>query len=82
MNRNHNFGVIKIVEDNKLVAAQFLSISFRHVFREVNFVADAITHLGHSLPNNNTWVNKVSIETIHVLVFDIVNYGCPKDSII
>ncbi|KAL6145835.1 hypothetical protein ACLB2K_056519 [Fragaria x ananassa] len=65
--------LIKIVEDIKSVAAQFVFISFRQVFREANFVADAITHLRHSLPNGNTWVNRVSIEATHVLVFDIVN---------
>ncbi|KAL6219372.1 hypothetical protein ACLB2K_007131 [Fragaria x ananassa] len=39
--------LIKLVQDIRRLATSFDFISFRHVFREANFVADAIANLGH-----------------------------------
>ena len=47
--------LIKLVQDIRRLASSFDSISFRHVFRETNFVADVIANLGHSTGSNLCW---------------------------
>ncbi|PRQ56349.1 putative ribonuclease H-like domain-containing protein [Rosa chinensis] len=51
--------LIKIVQDIQDIATRFNSISFRHIFREANFVADALANLGHKCTSGNMWTNRV-----------------------
>ena len=37
-----------LVRDIKILASQFHSISFKHIWREANFAANATTNLGHT----------------------------------
>lgn len=46
-----------LVKDIKTIYTAFLSTSFRHVYREANFVADDITELGHDGSNTVIWSN-------------------------
>ncbi|KAL6129923.1 hypothetical protein ACLB2K_068305 [Fragaria x ananassa] len=39
--------LLKVVKDIKLLSCYFESIRFKHVFREANFVANALANLGH-----------------------------------
>ncbi|KAL6141054.1 hypothetical protein ACLB2K_059345 [Fragaria x ananassa] len=49
--------LLKIIQDIRMIAMSFTSISFKYIFREANFVADAnIAHEGHLLPNGCTWM--------------------------
>ncbi|KAL6223438.1 hypothetical protein ACLB2K_006825 [Fragaria x ananassa] len=70
--------LIKLVQDIRRLATSFDSISFRHVFREANFVADAIANLGHSIGSNLCWNYMIPSETSRSLLFDILNSGCPR----
>ena len=42
-----------IISDSRLDLCYFDKIHIRHVFREINCVADRLTHLGNSTPNTN-----------------------------
>ncbi|KAL6208936.1 hypothetical protein ACLB2K_019879 [Fragaria x ananassa] len=45
--------LLKIIQDIKNIARSFYSISFNPVYREANFVAEAMTHEGHQLPDGH-----------------------------
>lgn len=46
-----------LVQDIKATANDFIFISFKHIYREANFVAYKITHLGHSVSSSSVWFN-------------------------
>ena len=64
--------------DIRNLATSFHSITFRHVFREANFVADAIANLGHISTSPMYWNDRVPSEASRALLFDIVNVGGPR----
>ncbi|KAL6138797.1 hypothetical protein ACLB2K_064076 [Fragaria x ananassa] len=70
--------LIKLVEDIRTLATSFDSITFRHVLREANFVADAIANLGHACNSPMYWNDRIPSEVSRALLFDIVNVGCPR----
>ena len=67
----------KIIEDIRMLAQDLEAIHFKHIFREANFVADAIADLGHNC-SAVTWHDGVPKEASRALLFDIVNTGCPR----
>lgn len=46
-----------LVKDIKAISTVFLSIHFRHVYREANLVTYVITELGHDVYNVVIWSN-------------------------
>ena len=47
--------LLKFVQDIKTLSSSFEFVKFKHVFRKVNFVANALTNLGHRVDNMNMW---------------------------
>ncbi|KAL6181324.1 hypothetical protein ACLB2K_047979 [Fragaria x ananassa] len=70
--------LLKIIQDFRMIARSFNTISFKHIFRYANFVADAITHEGHLLPNGRTWMGSYPLIATRAFLFDDVNSGCPR----
>ncbi|KAM5582295.1 hypothetical protein ABKV19_002615 [Rosa sericea] len=70
--------LLKIIQDIQAIATRFNSISFRHIFREANFVADALANLGHNCTSGNVWTNRVPMQASRALMFDFVNSGCQR----
>ncbi|XP_062028542.1 uncharacterized protein LOC133744454 [Rosa rugosa] len=70
--------LITFVSDIKEIASCFDSISFKHVFREANFVADAVANLGHTITSEATWSGNFPAGASRALLFDHVNSGCPR----
>ena len=60
-----------------ILATSFEAISFKHIFRDANFVADKIANLGHSCNRDNVWTDRVPDEVRNVLLFDVICNGCP-----
>ncbi|KAL6224535.1 hypothetical protein ACLB2K_003390 [Fragaria x ananassa] len=70
--------LLKIIQDIRMIAMSFTSISFKHIFREAKFVTDAIAHECHLLPNGCTWMGSCPFAATRALLFDDVNSGCPR----
>ncbi|KAL6178335.1 hypothetical protein ACLB2K_049853 [Fragaria x ananassa] len=67
--------LLKIIQDIRMITRSFNTISFKHIFREANFVVDAITHEGHLLPNGRTWMGSCPLTATRALLFDDINSG-------
>ena len=50
---------------------------FSHVWREANFVADAIAHVGHSV-DTASWIENFPPSVNKAINFDLCNLGCPR----
>ncbi|XP_004292334.1 PREDICTED: uncharacterized protein LOC101294915 [Fragaria vesca subsp. vesca] len=72
--------LLKLVQDIKALSSSFEFVKFKHVFREANFVANALANLGHMVDNMNLWEECVPPEVSSTLTFNIVNIGCVKDT--
>ncbi|XP_004308226.1 PREDICTED: uncharacterized protein LOC101291100 [Fragaria vesca subsp. vesca] len=70
--------LLKVVQDIKLLSCNFESIRFKHVFKEANFVANALANLGHRVEFSRLWVECVPPEASLALAFDSVNSGCRR----
>ncbi|XP_062005816.1 uncharacterized protein LOC133722997 [Rosa rugosa] len=70
--------LLKLIEDIRTIATSFSQISFKHIYREVNFVADAIADLGHEAMSPMFWSDKVPREASRAVLFDVVNIDCPR----
>lgn len=44
--------ISQVISDIKGLALKFVEISWHHIFREANFVANVIAHVGMSLINH------------------------------
>ncbi|KAL6207964.1 hypothetical protein ACLB2K_018916 [Fragaria x ananassa] len=47
--------LLKFVQNIKALSSSFKFVKFKHVFREVNFVANALVNLGYMVHNMNMW---------------------------
>ncbi|XP_024200062.1 uncharacterized protein LOC112203306 [Rosa chinensis] len=65
----------KIIQDIRSLATSFSTITFKHVFREANFVADAVTTLGHLYSDRVWWANRFPHAVTRAILFDSVNGG-------
>ncbi|PRQ37612.1 putative ribonuclease H [Rosa chinensis] len=68
--------LLKLIEDIRTIATSFSQITFKHIYREANFVADAIANLGHNAASPMSWSDRVPSEASRALIFDVVNFGC------
>ncbi|XP_061999335.1 uncharacterized protein LOC133716675 [Rosa rugosa] len=59
---------IKIIHDIQAIATSFESISFKHIFKKANFVADALANLGHRHENGTMWTKRIPIEASRTLL--------------
>ncbi|KAL6211216.1 hypothetical protein ACLB2K_016443 [Fragaria x ananassa] len=66
-----------IVHGIATLAKWFDNISFSHIFREMNFLADALADLGHSLTNPKIWCNTIPTQVSITLHLDVIQVGCP-----
>lgn len=74
--------LIKLVQDIRRLVTSFDFINFIYVFREANFVANAIANLSHFTGFNLCWNNMIPNEASRVLLFDIVNFGWLRDFVL
>lgn len=58
-----------------MIANDFNFISFKHIYREANFVAYKIAHLGHSVFNSSIWFNFLPLFSIPSVAFWSVGWG-------
>ncbi|XP_004300849.1 PREDICTED: uncharacterized protein LOC101302842 [Fragaria vesca subsp. vesca] len=70
--------LLKIVEYIRALAFSFTIIFFKHVFREINFVVDALANLGHKTRVSSFWNDHIHCEASNALVFDSVNLRYPR----
>nr|XP_011463604.1 PREDICTED: uncharacterized protein LOC105351321 [Fragaria vesca subsp. vesca] len=70
--------LLKLCQDIKSLRSSFEFISFKHVFREANFVANAIANFGHRLDNSCVWEESVPPDAVLTLTFDSVNSWCTR----
>ena len=68
-----------LVQDIGRFASRCSQISFVHIWREANFVADAIAKAGHSL-NISVWENSLPLCAANAFHFDQLGCGCPRGS--
>ncbi|XP_024190243.1 uncharacterized protein LOC112194231 [Rosa chinensis] len=68
-----------LARDIVCLASSFDHIVFCYVPREANFVADAITHHGHTLKNPSTWKGKLPLSELTASNFDNFNYDCLRN---
>ncbi|KAL6131184.1 hypothetical protein ACLB2K_069562 [Fragaria x ananassa] len=68
--------LLKLYHDIKCLSCSFESIRFSHVFREANFVANALANMGHRSDRCGLWVENVPPEVSLALSFDCMNIGC------
>ncbi|XP_061999030.1 uncharacterized protein LOC133716336 [Rosa rugosa] len=53
-------------------------VEVQHIFREPNFVADSIAHLGHTSIDGLFWTDTIPRNASNALLFDVVNLGCRR----
>ncbi|KAL6211745.1 hypothetical protein ACLB2K_016968 [Fragaria x ananassa] len=70
--------LLKLIQDIKTLSNSFEFVCFKHVFREANFVANALANLGHRLSNLCFWEENIPPEASSALAFDVVNLGCTR----
>ena len=68
----------KIVDDIKWLSSSFDEISFTHIPREVNFIADSLAKLGHTLNSSQTWNRCLPLPALSAFNFDTFSSGCLK----
>ncbi|XP_062021407.1 uncharacterized protein LOC133737973 [Rosa rugosa] len=47
--------LLKLIEDIRTIGTSFSQITFKHIYREANFVAEAIANLGHDAASPMSW---------------------------
>ncbi|XP_062014664.1 uncharacterized protein LOC133731265 [Rosa rugosa] len=67
-----------LVKDILSLASNFEAISFSYVPREVNFVADAVTNMGHKSSTPITWSRKLPFSALSAFNFDQFSSGCSR----
>ncbi|CAN6717139.1 unnamed protein product [Malus baccata var. baccata] len=67
-----------LVKDSKLVIDAIEERCNKHVYREANFVANAVTTLGLTLSNMFIWDRELSDKASTALLFDYNGYGCSR----
>ncbi|RXI06825.1 hypothetical protein DVH24_025961 [Malus domestica] len=70
--------VRKIIDDIKLIAKYFDFITWDHVYREANFVVDAVTDVAFQFGNLHIWDRSLSPAASSALSFDRVGLGCTR----
>ncbi|KAL6228481.1 hypothetical protein ACLB2K_002431 [Fragaria x ananassa] len=70
--------LLRLFHDIRKLSYSYEAISYKHVFREANFVADSLANLRHRVESHSTWEDCVPPEAALALVFDNVNSGCPR----
>lgn len=58
------------VQDIRLLACRFSNITFHHIHREANFVADSLTDLGHSASPIFSWSDILPLSSRSTFQFD------------
>ncbi|CAL9009809.1 unnamed protein product [Prunus brigantina] len=66
-------------KDIQLLSSYCEEISFKHIFREANFTADAVASLGHSLTPSRLWDRGLPLSCTFPFYFDLVGPACPHD---
>ncbi|KAL6176330.1 hypothetical protein ACLB2K_052964 [Fragaria x ananassa] len=51
--------LLKLIQDIKTLSNSFEFVCFKHVFREANFVANALASIGYKLSNLCFWEEKI-----------------------
>ncbi|KAL6207693.1 hypothetical protein ACLB2K_018647 [Fragaria x ananassa] len=65
--------ILKLVQEIRCLRNSFDFISFKHIFRETNFVANAVANVGHKVGDVRFWEECVPPEASLALSFDYVN---------
>ncbi|CAN6711519.1 unnamed protein product [Malus baccata var. baccata] len=73
------WGLKTIIEDIKLLAHSFSSISWAHVFRVVNFLASITTSIVHSIHDTFNWDRSLPTIARNAHLFDCTESGCTRD---
>ena len=74
--------LLSLISDIRDLASGFESITFKHIYREANFVADDIAKLGHDCNRSLSWTNRVANESRNALLFDIVCNSCLRGFVV
>lgn len=67
-----------IIKDIKWLVSSFESISWNYIYREANFVADAITSFGHGLENFHVWMSCIPSVASDALLFGGRGLECSR----
>ncbi|KAL6180294.1 hypothetical protein ACLB2K_046958 [Fragaria x ananassa] len=70
--------LFQIMQDIRTIATFFECISFHHVLHEANFVANALTNLGHNYSNMQCWETCLPAPVSQVVNFDLFGMGCSR----
>lgn len=68
-----------LIRDITTLAHSCQNITFKHIFREANFVADAIAESGHSL-GVSLWNHSLPLNASNAFLFDQLGVGCCRGS--
>ena len=67
-----------ILANIRWLADSFEDISWKHVFREANFLVDAITSVGHFVVDTHVWDRTIPVAAHAAFLFDCTQMGCPR----
>ncbi|RXI03153.1 hypothetical protein DVH24_003805 [Malus domestica] len=70
--------VSSIINDIRILTRSFSHVDWKHIFREANFVADALVHLGLSLLNPHYWDFYLPDVALVTFNFDCIGNGCTR----
>ncbi|KAL6203285.1 hypothetical protein ACLB2K_026985 [Fragaria x ananassa] len=67
-----------LVRDIQALSSHFQSISFKHVWREANFLADSLAKLGHSCNSPQLWISYLPLFLANAFQLDLFGGGCAQ----
>lgn len=69
-----------ILEDVRRCANSFQEVRWYHIFKEANFVVNALASISIKSVNLHSWDACILIEALNALLFDAYGTGCTRGS--
>lgn len=67
-----------LIRNIKFLACSVQEVSFTHIFREANSVADVLADIGYGSDGERIWFQKLPSEASPALFHDQLGFGCSR----
>ncbi|KAI5338363.1 hypothetical protein L3X38_017634 [Prunus dulcis] len=72
------WSIQQIIQDIWLLNSSAVYVCFQHVFREANFMANAVAKLNHGLSSQVCWELGLPLSICSPFYFDLFGHSCPR----
>lgn len=67
-----------MIDEIYWLASSFLCVTWKHIYRDSNFVVDIVTNMGLSVSNMHIWDRTLPLRATPAFVFDFNSIGCSR----